>query len=149
MSPIELVAAVLGVGADVKVEKGQAKITGPKLPEAVVEAIRADKAAFLEAWKDELASRFRRVPEGPMPMVKTPPKWTDRIYRRVGNYLWRQGDPCAKWLFDRGNAYVAVGLSVEVGAKCACRDLLYWQLKRHDRPEEILEGMEECVKGKR
>jgi hypothetical protein len=147
MSPAELVRAVAGAGADVVIEKSGMRLVGPKLHPDIVEGIRADKAAFLEQWGEELRSRYGRVPEGPLPMTKTTPRWSHATYKRVESYIRRQGDRMTKWCFHRGNSYVEAGLSIEAGARCALRDLLYWQLRRHARPEEILEGMEECVKG--
>lgn len=147
MTTEAIIEALVGAGCTVRfLSDGKATLIG-SVPDGVVEHIRADREAFLEAWREYQSNRYLRCPPQTLPLRREPPKWRPEVYRRVESYVRRQSDDVVQWGFMRGNQYreERPDWSVEQCCKAALSDVLHWQLERHTDPIELLRTLDEVV----
>lgn len=145
MTTQEIIGAIESAGAMVFYRDGQPRLRGD-VPEGVLAAIRADKPAFLEAWSEYERNRYGTCPPT-RPLRDKPPQWREDVYKRVEGWISRQGGEVMRWVLDRALAYLQAGMKQEDATKAAMADVLYWQLGRHEKPEEVLEGCEQAAMG--
>jgi len=149
MTTEEIVAAVQASGARVEdLGQGRAKIVG-KVPAEVLEAIRLNREAFLQAWTDEQRGRYGKTPPDCLLLRGEAPKWRPDVYRRVETWVRRQGEQVCLWATLRATAYweakQAVGWKPEEATAAALADVLHWQMSHWEKPEWQLQVFEEAV----
>jgi len=147
MTPMEIVVALVAGGAFVERRGDRVAIKGPHSAELVA-AIRNDREAFLDAWDTYQTDRFCVAPPPDLPMRRESPVWRKEVAARVHRYVMRQEPLVPRWVIERGadyqNAFPKWNSSQCINA--ALSDVLHWQLARHKKPEDILEGFEEVAK---
>lgn len=143
MSPAELVKALLAGGGWVETRGGQSRLMG-NIAEELKGELRAQREEFLEAWDAHQRDRYGKTPPLDQALLDQPPAWRADVYRRVEGYVRRQTDEVNQWVFARANAYQASrpDWGPEQITKAALRDVLYWQLGRFQKPEELLATFE-------
>lgn len=151
MTPEELVVAVQAAGARVqKLGDGKAKLVGAELPRHLVEEIRLQREAFLDAWDADLKGRWGKVPPQDLPMRSEPPKWRKDVYHRVERWVRRQGGDVCLWATLRAEAYFSAmegkGWDAASATASALADVLHWQMSHWENPEWQLGVFEEVAK---
>lgn len=146
MTPGELVEAVVKAGAEVHVRDARPRLVGT-VSQEILDAIREQRDEFLEEWQRYERDRYTKCPPDTMPMRNVPPSWNDRTYARVERYVRHQGEPVGLWWFHRADAYMSAGMDATDATKSAIADVLYWQLGRFRKPEELLETLDQVAKG--
>lgn len=147
MSVLEIIDAMVQAGCTVRfLNDGKASIVG-SVPDSVLQHIRANREAFLEAWREYQWNRYCSPPPRSMPLRSDPPRWRDDVYRRVSSYVMRQPDPVSQWTFWRSNEYreARPDWTVDEACKAALSDVLHWQLERHADPVQLLDAMDEVA----
>lgn len=147
MTPGDIVQAVLAAGARVEfLGSGKAKIVG-SVPAEIVEAIKADREGFLDAWQAEERGRYGRVPPQDLPMRQDPPRWRPDVYRRVEAYVRHQGGELCLWTTLRATAYhdSKEGWSAAAATAAALADVLHWQMSHRTDPEWQLQTFGEAA----
>lgn len=137
MSPMELVMAVQAAGATVRWSKDNPRLVG-EVPDELMQEIKVQREAFLEAWEREYRDRYWRVPTRPIRLRSEPPDWSRKAYLRVERYVRHQNREVVLWTMHRAQEYAGNGFGEQAAMAAALADLLHWQMARHDDPVGIL-----------
>lgn len=144
MTPHETVQALLAAGATVQIKRGIPSLKG-EVPPEVLAAIRADRAAFLEAWNEHRCGRYCHPPPANLPLRRQAPHWRADVWRRVDAYVRRQPDEVCRWLGARLSQYSDAGMNPREAAQSACLDVLAWQMERHADPVAVISAFDESL----
>lgn len=147
MSAVDLVQALKAAGGSVQLlGGGKAKLVGV-VPDEVLEGIKSDRDAFLDAWQRAETDRYLAVPPVDLVMCDKPPKWRLDVYHRVERYVRTQGPEVTGWAVLRASAYrenFPMWTDREVTAS-ALRDVLQWQMGRYSDPVAQLKTFDEVA----
>jgi len=147
MTQASIIEAIVGAGCSVRLlADGKASITGP-VPDNVLAAIRADRDAFLEAWKAYEADRYLKHPPSVLPLRPQPTVWDAPTYKLVESYVRHQPDTVVQWTVFRASDYLEKrNWSDQQCTATALDDLLRWQMHRHPDPVLSLKTFDEVAR---
>lgn len=147
MTPREIVLACVAAGAQVKrLADGKATIFG-EIPGDVMEAIRADREAFLVAWDEYASDRYGISPPECLMLAPKHPTWTNETRKLCHDHVTRQGPEVMRWCLMRAEAYGKVrDWSDRHRMNAAVRDVIHWQMERYKNPEAVLASLDEAYK---
>jgi len=140
----DLIAAVVASGSTVLFNQGSVRVVGD-VPPDVMEKIRNNREAFLEAWAQYERDRFCKCPPENLPFRQSLPELRPGVQARVRCYCWMQPG-VSEWAMTRAKVYQEK--RDWTPGRCtlaACLDVLYWQLGHHKEPEVVIEGLAEAL----
>lgn len=130
MSAVELIDAAQRAGATIVIEGGTARVRGAKLPDALMTALKAGKAAVvaeIEARQAADRDRYGKVPPADAPLQAGDVTLTEATRDLVQAHVFRQGRPLHAWVQTRGQKYFEQGVPAAEADALACVDVLAWQ----------------------
>jgi len=144
----DLVKRLVAGGGWVEMRNGKPFFMGT-ISDDLKSEIRADRDGFLDAWDRYSKDRYNVAPPEDIELSESPPGWRSSDYSRVDGYVRRQVDEVNQWVLRRFDRYRAAYTAWDITqcTQSALRDLLYWQLGRYQKPEELLATFEWVAKG--
>ena len=95
-------------GATIVVEGGKARVRGAKLPDALIEQLKAHKDAVMAEVTERMAQdrdRYGKVPPADAPLVANDARLNAATRELVVGYVFRQGRPLHAWVQARGHSF--------------------------------------------
>lgn len=149
MTHADIITQMQATGARVKrLEDGKLSIVGEVSPEAI-EAIKADRDGFIDAWDQWEKDRYLSAPPVNLPLRKRPPDFRRDVSRRIQAYVLNQNGEVGRWVILRASQYKASrpGWTDGECTNAACSDVIHWQLSRHPTPENVVLDLGDSLKG--
>lgn len=126
----DIIDALHHAGATLVIEDGKARVRGSRVPDELLDDLRANKAAVLAEWQrrqEAKQDRYGEVPPADAPMVGRDVPLPTALREAVLNHVWQQPRPVHAWVMHRSTEYHTLGVPMEELDGCACLDVLAWQ----------------------
>jgi hypothetical protein len=126
---LALVRELQAAGGEIIQKDGHWVIRGDP-PEELLARIRQNREAVIEAWDEDLRSRYDRAPAGEVRLRAKAPVWRDEVRARVTRFVESQNGEVTAWMAKRMADYLGAGMSGRDAQAAAMLDLMQFQLAR-------------------
>jgi hypothetical protein len=130
MTAPELIDALQRAGASLVMEDGKARVRGAKLPDALLAALKGQRAEVIAEWQrrqEQARDRYAVVPSGEVPMRGRDMALTAAERDAVMAHVFRQPRPVHAWVIARANDYHEHEVKADDCEWRACVDVIAWQ----------------------
>lgn len=141
----DLVKELQAAGAEIIQKDGRWVIRGDP-PDELMARVKANREAVIEAWEEDLRTRYDRAPALDMKLRAKAPTWRKDVYERVERFVAGQNGDVTPWIVQRVAAYQSAGMDDRAARAAAMMDLMQFQLARQvgrgEDPAEYLSFLE-------